>query len=125
MNKGGLPFRSKLIPYLERIRSMRKGGASYAEIANALNKDYGINTHKSTVHDFVRVRAKGLRHLYALPEEDAQSEEKAKPAAEGKASQEDVFAMLRRVAKERTEAAKEKDKKHESRFTFDETQPIR
>ena len=125
MNKGGSPFRSKLIPYFERIRSMRKGGASYAEIVNALNKDYGINTHKSTVHDFVRVRAKGLRHLYALPEDDAYCEEKAKLAAEGKASSEDVFAMLRRVAKERTEAAKEKDKKHESRFTFDETQPIR
>jgi hypothetical protein len=125
MNKGGRPFRSKLIPYLERIRSMRKGGASYEEISDALNKDYGINTHKSTVHDFVRVRAKGLRQFYALPENGTSSGKAPMPAAGGKSSPEGVFSMLRRVARERTEAAQEKEKKRKNGFTFDETQPIR
>lgn len=122
MRGGGKPFKSKLIPYLERIRSMRKSGTSYTEIAEALNREYGIGTHRSTVHDFVRMRAKGLlKPVYVLPEEEAASGKASKPAVEMKDAKEDVFAALRRAAKERAESAKRK----KGGFTFDETQPIR
>ena len=116
----GKPFKSKLIPYLDRIRSMRKGGASYTEIAEALNREYDIGTHRSTVHDFVRVRAKGLKPVYVLPEEEASCAKASKPAAGMKDAKGNVFAALRSAAKERAENAK----RHEGGFTFDETKPI-
>lgn len=49
---------SRLEPYIELIREMRKRGRSYREIADVLKKSCGVMVGKSTVHDFVLAQLK-------------------------------------------------------------------
>ena len=116
MEKGGKPFRSKLVPYLETIRSMRKGGSSYAEIAEALKRGNGIEVERTTIYSFVKARSKIRKVRYAIVDGNG---EPVKEAGAGK--EENVFSALRRAAKANVEAREKKS----SGFNFDETQPLR
>ena len=116
MGKGGKPFRSKLVPYLETIRSMRKGGSSYAEIAEALKRGNGIEVERTTIYSFVKARSKIRKVHYAILEPGAEP-----PKEAGAVKTDSVFSALRKAAKANVEAREKKS----SGFSFDETQPIR
>jgi len=61
---GGKPFQSKLIPFAEEIRALRRQRKSYVEIARLL-AERGIHASPSTVFAFVKVRSK-RRHLVTM-----------------------------------------------------------
>src|SRR5665213_998586 len=52
------PARSKLEPYAELIRGLRKRRWTYRRIAAVLREQFGVITGRSTVHEFVKVRAR-------------------------------------------------------------------
>ena len=52
------PPRSKLEPYADLIRGLRQRRWTYRKIAAALRERFGLATGKSSIHDFVRVRAR-------------------------------------------------------------------
>ena len=71
------PPRSKLEPYYELIRELRRRSKTYREIAKILEDNVGLRVDHSTIYDFVRIRgrrAKTARHLEELP---------PRPAADG------------------------------------------
>lgn len=59
------PGRSKLEPYLEFIRELRRRGRSYQEIAQILRDRCGVTTAVHTVYNFVRVREKPAKRVRA------------------------------------------------------------
>jgi hypothetical protein len=62
------PPLSKLEPYTELIRSLRQKRWPYHRIAKALQDDFGIKTAPSSIHNFVKVRAKKIdRYVIAPP----------------------------------------------------------
>jgi hypothetical protein len=52
------PAPSKLEPYADLIRTLRQRRWPYVEIAKALSDEFGVQAHLTTVHAFVKVRAK-------------------------------------------------------------------
>ena len=62
------PPQSKLEPYAELIRSLRQKRWPYHRIAKALQDDFGIKAAPSSIHNFVKVRAKKTdRYVIAPP----------------------------------------------------------
>ena len=55
------PPPSKLEPYADLIRGLRQRRWTYRKIAAALRERFGLATGKSSIHDFVRVRARRPR----------------------------------------------------------------
>ena len=53
--------RSRLEPYRELIREMRRRGRSYREIIQALRDECDLQVSVSTLHDFVRLRSRSLK----------------------------------------------------------------
>jgi transposase len=49
---------SKLEPYADLIRGLRQRRWTYSRIAAVLKERFGLATAPSTIHDFVRVRAR-------------------------------------------------------------------
>ena len=52
------PARSKLEPYGELIRALRRKRWGYRRIAAALQEQFGVHAAASSIHNFVKVRAK-------------------------------------------------------------------
>lgn len=52
------PEPSKLDPYHELIRTLRHRRWTYKQIAAALCEEFGVRAAASTIHAFVKVRAK-------------------------------------------------------------------
>jgi transposase len=67
---GARPPRSKLEPYAELIRELRQRRWTYRKIAAALGERFGVSASPSTIHDYIRVRARrqGLRKPGSQPE---------------------------------------------------------
>jgi hypothetical protein len=63
----GKPFRSKLEPFAELIRDLRRKRNSYQEIRDKLREEHGITASRSTIFSFVKVRSK-RRKFYAMTE---------------------------------------------------------
>jgi hypothetical protein len=63
----GKPFRSKLEPFAEIIRELRRKRNSYQEIRDTLREKHGISASRSTIFSFVKVRSK-RRKFYAMAE---------------------------------------------------------
>ncbi len=64
------PPRSKLEPYYDLIRELRRRSKTYREIAQILEEHAGLRVDHTTIYDFVRVRArraKAPRHVDDLP----------------------------------------------------------
>ncbi len=60
--------RSKLEPHLELIRELRRKGRTYREVARLLYERLGLYVAPSTLHSFVKVRAKHRkRQQFELP----------------------------------------------------------
>ena len=52
------PYRSKLEPHRELIRELRRKGRTYREVARLFEEQLGLHASLSTLHSFVKVRAK-------------------------------------------------------------------
>lgn len=53
-----VPARSKLEAYAELIRSLRRKRWTFQRIAQALRDEFGMSVAPSTLHNFLKVRAK-------------------------------------------------------------------
>ncbi len=62
------PAKSKLEPYAEMIRTLRRKRWTYQRIAYALRSEFALPVSPSTIHNFVKVRAKRRRQT---PDDDA------------------------------------------------------
>jgi hypothetical protein len=70
---------SKLEPYAELIRQLRQRRWTYQRIAIALRDDFCVSVAPSTIHAFVKVRAK-KKSVPALPTPDTLSPPPISPA---------------------------------------------
>ena len=62
------PPRSKLEPHRELIRELRRKGRTYREVALLLHERLGLYVAPSTLHSFVKVRAKHRKQTqFELP----------------------------------------------------------
>jgi hypothetical protein len=62
------PPRSKLEPHRELIRELRRGGRTYREVAQLFRERLGLYVAPSTLHSFVKVRAKHRKRTqFELP----------------------------------------------------------
>ena len=62
------PPRSKLEPHRELIRELRRKGRTYREVARLFYERLGLYVTPSTLHSFVKVRAKHRKRTqYELP----------------------------------------------------------
>ena len=86
------PPRSKLEPHRELIRELRRKGRTYREVARLFHERLGLHVAPSTLHSFVKVRAKHRKRTQfelpplestamELPVPDRLAALKAKPTA--------------------------------------------
>lgn len=62
------PPRSKLEPHRELIRELRRKGRTYREVAQLFHERLGLYVAPSTLHSFVKVRAKHRKRTqFELP----------------------------------------------------------
>jgi hypothetical protein len=108
------PPRSKLETHRELIRQLRRKGCTYRDIVRILHERVGLEVAVSTIHSFVKVRAKHRKQVqYELP--PLESESKSIPL-----NADDVAF---RIAALRAKPIEEKAKpKH---FHFEESEPLR
>jgi IS30 family transposase len=62
------PARSKLEPYADLIRTLRQRRWTYVQIAQALRDEFTLSVHPTTIHAFVKVRAKRKTAPSCTPE---------------------------------------------------------
>ena len=61
-------YRSKLEPHRELIRELRRKGRTYREVARLFEERLGLYVAPSTLHSFVKVRAKHRKRTqFELP----------------------------------------------------------
>ncbi|HEV2399904.1 MAG TPA: hypothetical protein VGS27_23385 [Candidatus Sulfotelmatobacter sp.] len=108
------PPRSKLETHRELIRQLRRKGCTYRDIVHILHERVGLEVAVSTIHSFVKVRAKHRKQTqYELPPLESES----KPIS---LSSDDVAF---RIAALRAKPIEQKAKpKH---FHFEETEPLK
>jgi hypothetical protein len=108
------PPRSKLETHRELIRQLRRKGGTYRDIVRILHERVGLNVAISTIHSFVKVRAKHRKQVqYELPPLEPES----KPIT---LSADDVAS---RIAALRAKPIESKAKpKH---FHFEESEPLK
>jgi hypothetical protein len=62
------PYRSKLEPHRDLIRELRRSGRTYREVARLFHERLGLHVALSTLHSFVKVRAKHRKRTqFELP----------------------------------------------------------
>ena len=67
-NLADKPPRSKLEPHRELIRELRRRGRTYREVARLIHERLGFYVAPSTLHSFVKVRAKHRKQTqFELP----------------------------------------------------------
>jgi hypothetical protein len=108
------PPRSKLETHRELIRQLRRKGCTYRDIVRILHERVGLEVAVSTIHSFVKVRAKHRKQVqYELP--PLESESKSVPL-----NADDVAS---RIAALRAKPIEQKAKpKH---FHFEESEPLK
>jgi hypothetical protein len=116
------PPRSRLEPYWELIRELRRRGRTYRDIAQLLAEKFEVAVSPSTVHDFVRVRTR--------PRQRSQQVEL--PAVEMPASETatvpDGANEATADVKERIEAIRRRpppETTSKRRFEYDESAPLK
>jgi len=68
------PPRSKLETHRELIRQLRRKGCTYRDIVRILHERVGLEVAVSTIHSFVKVRAKHRKQVqYELPPLESES----------------------------------------------------
>jgi hypothetical protein len=118
------PPRSKLAPHAEVIRELRKKRRTYYEIAAFLREHLHVTAAPSTIHEFVKTRARQARNRAAgvveLPEPEPPKSQLPAPTAAS-------LAVSKEAAREQIRAAKERPvsgRKEPPRFEFDPQQPL-
>ena len=108
------PPRSKVESHRELIRQLRRKGCTYRDIVRILHERVGIDVAVSTIHSFVKVRAKHRKQVqYELPPSESQS----KSISLGPA------AVASKIAALRAKPIEQKVKpKH---FHFEESEPLK
>lgn len=108
------PPRSKLETHRELIRQLRRKGCTYRDIVRILHERVGLDVAISTIHSFVKVRAKHRKQTqYELP--PLESESKSIPV-----SSDDVAS---RIAALRAKPIEQKIKSRH--FYFEESEPLK
>jgi hypothetical protein len=103
------PPRSKLEPHRELIRELRRKGRTYREVAQLFEERVGFHVAPSTLHSFVKVRARHRKQVqFELP-----------PAA---VAPEIAPTPNTRVAAFRAKSTVQEEKR--SRFVFRENEPL-
>jgi len=105
---------SKLETHRELIRQLRRKGCTYREIVRILHERIGLDVAVSTIHSFIKVRAKHRKQAqYELPPLEPQSSVTARMNPEDVAS---------RIAALKAKPVEHKAKpKH---FHFEESEPL-
>lgn len=108
------PPRSKLETHRELIRQLRRKGCTYRDIVRILHERVGLDVAVSTIHSFVKVRAKHRKQVhYELPPLESDSKSIS-------LNPDDVAS---RIAELRAKPIEQKTKpKH---FHFEESEPLR
>ena len=66
--------RSKLETHRELIRQLRRKGCTYRDIVRILHERVGVDVAVSTIHSFIKVRAKHRKQVqYELPPLESES----------------------------------------------------
>jgi hypothetical protein len=103
------PPRSKLEPHRELIRELRRKGRTYREVARLFHERLGLHVALSTLHSFVKVRAKHRKRTqFELP-----------PVGQAAAA---VSPALNPVAALKAKPAVREAKR--TRFVFRENEPL-
>jgi hypothetical protein len=107
------PPRSKLETHRELIRQLRRKGCTYRDIVRILHERVGLDVAISTIHSFVKVRAKHRKQVqYELPPLECES----KSISLG------PDAVASKIATLRAKPIEQKSKpKH---FHFEESEPL-
>jgi hypothetical protein len=102
------PPRSKLEPHRELIRELRRKGRTYREVARLFHERLGLYVAPSTLHSFVKVRAKHRKRLqFELPPAEIVVSSSPGP---------DPIAALR---------ARSSEPRTKTRFVFRENEPLK
>ena len=103
------PPRSKLEPHRDLIRELRRKGRTYREVARLFHERLGLHVALSTLHSFVKVRAKHRKRTqFELP-----------PVGQAAAA---VSPALDHVAALKAKPAVREAKR--TRFVFRENEPL-
>jgi hypothetical protein len=103
------PPRSKLEPHRELIRELRRKGRTYREVTRLFEERVGFHVAPSTLHSFVKVRARHRKQVqFELPPADGAREIAPTPNS--------------RVAAFKAKPAVQEEKR--SRFVFRENEPL-
>jgi len=107
------PPRSKLETHRELIRQLRRKGCTYRDIVRILHERVGLDVAVSTIHSFIKVRAKHRKQVhYELPPLEPASSVSTHLSADDVAS---------RIATLKAKPVEQKAKpKH---FHFEESEP--
>lgn len=102
------PPRSKLEPHRELIRELRRKGRTYREVARLFQERLGLSVAPSTLHSFVKVRAKHRKRTqFELPSPESPSSPRG--------SLDPIAALKAKPAVSRSKPA---------RFVFRENEPL-
>jgi hypothetical protein len=109
------PPRSKLETHRELIRQLRRKGCTYRDIVRILRERVGLDVAVSTIHSFIKVRAKHRKQAqYELPPLQPESSVNIRIGPDDIAS---------RIAALKAKPVEHKAKpKH---FHFEESEPLR
>ncbi len=103
------PPRSKLEPHRELIRELRRKGRAYREVARLFEERVGFHVAPSTLHSFVKVRARHRKQVqFELPPADVAREIVPTPNS--------------RMAAFKAKPTVQEEKR--SRFVFRENEPL-
>ena len=107
--------RSKLETHRELIRQLRRKGCTYRDIVRILRERIGLHVAVSTIHSFIKVRAKHRKQVqYELPPLEPQAPVTARTNPEDVASR--IAALKAKPVEHRTKP------KH---FHFEESEPLK
>ena len=109
------PPRSKLETHRELIRQLRRKGCTYRDIVRILRERVGLDVAVSTIHSFIKVRAKHRKQLqYELPPLETES------SVNTRMSPNDVASRIAALKAKRVE-----QKAQSKHFHFEESEPLK
>jgi len=112
------PTRSKLEPYRELIRELRRRRYTYRKIAALLRGFLGVKTSKSTINDFVIACSKQRRLPFQIPTEPSSPDASPETSAT-QTTNSDVFARI-----EAKKKARERKPERKPLFEYTEGTPL-
>ncbi len=117
------PPRSKLEPHMEVIRQLRRKGRTYQEITGFFAEHLGIPVAASTIHAFIKVRARQRQRRPPIELPPA-----TVPEIEAAPATLDAVPKAEPNVRDRIEALKQRrlpEKAHKQRFEYNEEEPLR